>query len=201
MSSSSKKTVQAVAVDIWDPFLNAISEGLPQARIVHDKFHIIRSLLKAVDQVRRYEAKTHRGLLKGTKYLWLTNPKHWTPWQVDQYDALKERELNTGKAWAYKELFQEFYTCDQEEAGRNFFKKWYEEVIQSGLKPLIAVAKMLQKHLSHIVSFLTYRITNAVAEGINSKIQQIKSAARGFRSFHNYRIAILFHCGGLNLYP
>ena len=201
MSSSSKKTVQAVAVDIWDPFLSAIREGLPQAQIVHDKFHIIRSLLKAVDQVRRYEAKTHQGLLKGTKYLWLTNPKHWTPWQVDQYDALKERELNTGKAWAYQELFQEFYTCDQEEAGRNFFKKWYEDVIQSGLAPLIKVANTFQKYLSRIVSYLSYRITNAVAEGINSKIQQIKSAARGFRSFHNYRIAILFHCGGLNLYP
>ena len=61
--SSSKKTVQAVAVDIWDPFLSAITQCLPQAQIVYDKFHIIRSLLKAVDQVRRHEAKTHRGLL------------------------------------------------------------------------------------------------------------------------------------------
>lgn len=199
--SSQKESIQAVAVDIWDPFLNAIKQCLPQACIVHDKFHIIRHLLFAVDAVRKGEAKTHQGLLKGTKYLWLKNPQNWTPWQRDLYDALKTCELTTGKAWAYKELFQEFYSCDHEEAGRNFFTKWYEDVIQSGLKPLIKVAKMFQKYLSHIVSYLTYRITNAVAEGINSKIQQIKSAARGFRSFHNYRIAILFHCGGLNLYP
>ncbi len=201
MPSSFKKNIQAVAVDIWDPFLSAITQCLHQARIVHDKFHIIRYLLQAVDQVRKYETKTHRGLLKGTKYLWLKNPINFTPWQVDQYDALKTRQLTTGKDWAYKKLFQEFYACTQEEAGRNFFTKWYEEVIQSGLTPLIKVAKMFQKYLSSIVSFLTYRITNAVAEGINSKIQQIKSAARGFRSFHNYRIAILFHCGGINFYP
>ena len=201
MTSSLKKSIQAVAVDRWDPFLSAIKTHLPQAGIVHDKFHVIRHLLQGVDNVRKQEAKTHHGLLKGTKYLWLKNPKNWTPWQVDQYDALKTRELTTGKAWAYKELFQEFFSCDHEEAGRNFFSKWYEEVIQSGLKPLIAVAKMFKAHLSHIVSFLTHRITNAVAEGINSKIQQIKSSARGFRNFHNYRMAILFHCGGLNLYP
>jgi len=60
---------------------------------------------------------------------------------------------------------------------------------------------MLQKHLAHIVSFFTHRITNAVAAGINRKIQPIKGAARGFRSFHNYRIAILFYGGGLDLYP
>ena len=154
-----------------------------------------------MDQVRKQEAKTHHGLLKGTKYLWPKNPKNWTPWQKDQYDALKTRELTTGKAWAYKELFPEFYSCDREEAGRNFFTQWYENVIQSGLKPLIKVAKMFHKYLSHIVSFFTHRITNAVAEGINSKIPQIKSAARGFRNFPNYRMAILFHGGGLDLYP
>jgi len=201
MTPSQKESIQAVAVDIWDPFLSAIKKCLPHASIVHDKFHLMRHLLQGVDNVRKQEAKTHHGLLKGTKYLWLKNPKNWTPWQKDHFDALKTQELTTGKAWAYKELFQEFFHCDHEEAGRNFFIKWYWEVTHSGLKPLIAIAKMFKAHLSHIVSFLTHRITNAVAEGINSKIQQIKSAAQGFRNFQNYQIAILFHCGGLNLYP
>ncbi|HBE44049.1 MAG TPA: ISL3 family transposase, partial [Deltaproteobacteria bacterium] len=52
-----------------------------------------------------------------------------------------------------------------------------------------------------ILAYLKHRITNAVTEGLNSKIQQIKSAARGFRNFDHYRIAILFHCGKLDLYP
>jgi len=201
MAPSQKESIQAVAVDIWDPFLSAIKNHLPHTSIVHDTFHLMRHLLQGVDNVGKQEAKTHHRLLKGTKYLKLKNPKNWTPGQKDQFDALKTQELTTGKTWAYKELFQEFFHCDHEEAGRNFFTKWYWEVTHSGLKPLIAVAKMFKAHLSHIVSFLTHRITNAVAEGINSKIQQIKSAARGFRNFQNYRIAILFHCGGLNLYP
>ena len=159
------------------------------------------SILPSLSPKNRKPPVPSVGLLKGTNYLWLKNPTNWTPWQKDQFDALKTQELTTGKAWAYQELFQKFFSCDHEEAGRNLFTKWYEEVIQLGLKSLIAVAKMFKKHLAHIVSFLTHRITNAVAEGINSTIPQIKSAARGFRNFHNYRIAILFHCSGLNLYP
>ena len=60
---------------------------------------------------------------------------------------------------------------------------------------------MLANHLPGLLSYIKHRVTNAVTEGFNSKIQMIKSCARGFRSFGNYRIAILFHCGKLELHP
>ncbi len=60
---------------------------------------------------------------------------------------------------------------------------------------------MLKSHLENILTYLQHPITNAKAEGMNSKIQSIKAAARGFRNIENYRISILFHCGKLNLYP
>ena len=63
------------------------------------------------------------------------------------------------------------------------------------------VADMFLNHIPGLLSYAVHKITNAVTEGFNSKIQMIKSAARGFRSFENYRIAILFHCGKLNLHP
>ena len=69
------------------------------------------------------------------------------------------------------------------------------------MKPVSDVAKKLKRHLDNILTYLKHRITNAVAEGLNSKIQQVKSAARGFRNFENYRIAILFYCGKLDMYP
>ena len=69
------------------------------------------------------------------------------------------------------------------------------------IKPMIKVAKMLQRHLPEILSYFRYRITNATNEGFNSRIQSIKSAARGFRDFQNYRTRILFYCGKLNLKP
>ena len=77
-----KEGIEAVAVDMWDPFLSAIKENLPNAEIVHDKFHIVSYLTKAVDEVRRKEHKVliidGDDALKGTKYLWLKNPDNWS---------------------------------------------------------------------------------------------------------------------------
>ncbi|HDZ02105.1 MAG TPA: ISL3 family transposase, partial [Nitrospirae bacterium] len=88
-----------------------------------------------------------------------------------------------------------------EKVARNFFRKWYWWATHSRLKPIANVSKMIKRHLENILTYLKHRITNAVAEGLNSKIQQIKSAARGFRNFKNYRTAILFYCGKLDMYP
>jgi transposase len=69
------------------------------------------------------------------------------------------------------------------------------------LKPMVAVAQLLKRHLPNLLTYLKHPITNAVTEGLNSKIQSLKSAARGFRNFQNYRTRILFFCGKLELYP
>lgn len=66
---------------------------------------------------------------------------------------------------------------------------------------MIEFSEMLKEHLKGILNYTEFNITNAVAEGINSKIQHLLYSARGFRSFENYRIAILFYCGNLNMFP
>jgi transposase len=65
----------------------------------------------------------------------------------------------------------------------------------------VKVAAMLKRHLEGVLAYITHRITNAMSEGFNSRIQSIKSAARGFRNFENYRTRILFFCGRLELIP
>jgi transposase len=197
--------IAAVAIDMWEPYINAVEELLPEADIVHDKFHIAKYLGEAVDKVRKAE---HKGLLKegsedlkGTKYLWLTNPDNWTDEQEQQFKELKDKGLKVGRAWAIKEMFSDLWGYTYEKAARNFFRKWCWWVTHARLKPMAEVAKKLKRHLDNILTYLRHRITNAVAEGLNSKIQQVKSAARGFRNFENFRIAILFFCGKLDMYP
>jgi transposase len=82
-----------------------------------------------------------------------------------------------------------------------FFDGWYAWVIRSRLEPMKKVARMLKGHLPGLMSYFNHGVTNALSEGCNSKIQSIKSAARGFRSFKNYRLRILFYCGKLDLNP
>jgi transposase len=69
------------------------------------------------------------------------------------------------------------------------------------LEPIKKVAVMLKSHLGGLLNYFEHRVSNATAEGFNSRIQAIKSAARGFRKFENYRIRILFYCGKLSLLP
>lgn len=66
---------------------------------------------------------------------------------------------------------------------------------------MIKTAKNIQHKLHNVLTYFIHRISNAVAEGLNSKIQTIEKAAYGFRSFENFKTAIFFHCGGLRLYP
>jgi transposase len=74
-------------------------------------------------------------------------------------------------------------------------------VSRSRLKPVVEVAQMHKRHLDNLLTYLKHHITNAVTEGLNSKIQSLKAAARGFGSFRNYGIRILFFCGKLQLHP
>lgn len=205
LSPAQKEAVEAVAVDMWEPFTQTIQKQMPAADIVHDKFHISKYLGEAVDKVRRQEHKEllARGdeTLKGTRQLWLYNPQNFSPGQADEFAALKDLQLKVARAWAAKELFSKFWTYQEAGWARRFFKDWFGWVSRSRLKPMIEVARMLKRHLDNLLTYLKHHITNAVTEGLNSKIQSIKSAARGFRSFRNYRIRILFFCGKLNLYP
>jgi transposase len=205
LSAEQKQAVEAVAVDMWEPFIQTIQTQVPDADIVHDKFHVSKYLGEAVDKVRRQEHKELMAqgdeTLKGTRQLWLYNPQNFSPDQAEEFSMLKDLQLKVARAWAAKELFSKFWEYQEEGWARRFFKDWFGWVSRSRLTPVIEVAQMLKRHLDHLLTYLKHHITNAVTEGLNSKIQNLKSAARGFRNFQNYRIRILFFCGKLALYP
>jgi len=198
--------IEAVAVDMWEPYLSAIGTSLPDAEIVHDKYHIVSYLTKMVDEVRRQESKEFKQAgfedpLTGTRYTWLRNPENWTEKDEETFEELKTQGLKVARAWSIKETFLGIWDYVYEKSARKFFDSWYWWATHSRLKPVAKVAKMLKRHIDNVLTYLRHRITNAAAEGLNSKIQAVKSAARGFRNFAHYRIAILFHCGKLELYP
>jgi transposase len=200
-----RTSIEVVALDMWDPFITMTKKYAPQAAIVHDKFHIAKYLGEAVNKVRRAEHKVFLSegneTLKGAKYLFLKRPENMSDSEKERFNFLKMDELKVGRAWAMKELFSELWTYTYKAAAEKFFNRWYWWATHSRLKPMVTVAKMLKRHLPNILTYIRHRITNALMEGFNSKIQSIKANARGFRNFANYRIAILFYCGKLDLHP
>lgn len=197
--------IEAMAMDMHQPFVNAVQTTLQNADIVHDRFHIKKHLNDAVNKVRRDEHKERLcsgdRSLSGKRYLFLRNPDNFSEQELLSFEELCEMQLRVTRAWWLKELFDDLYTYRSEAWARRFFQKWFFRATHSHLPPIAKVAWMLKERFEHVVTYVKHRITNAVAEGLNSKIQALKSAARGFRTFANYRIAILFHCGSLDMLP
>lgn len=200
-------SIQALAMDMWDPYVVSTRMHLGEAdqKIVYDKFHIAQHLAKAVDQVRRAENKRLRAAgderLKGTKYQWLRHPARFSKEAWREFRALREADLKTARAWALKESLMRLFEYRYAGAARRFFEMWSGWASRCRLEPMLQVARMLRARLDNVLTYLKHGITNAVSEGLNSRIQWVKATARGFRNQQNFINAIYFHCGGLDLDP
>ena len=202
---SARKNIKAVATDMWRAFITSTKIFARQAALVFDRFHVSKHLNEAVDKVRRKENKalmqSGDERLKGTKQLWLFNHENIHPEKRESFDQLRREELETGKAWSIKEAFRHFWDYKYRGPAEKFFDFWCNWASRCRLKPMEEKAKMLKSHKDGIMNYCKHRITNAKAEGFNSKIQCTKYSARGLRSFESYRTRILFFCGKLDLLP
>jgi transposase len=193
-------------MDMWDPYIAATKDLVPEAekKIVFDRFHVTRYVTEAVDKVRRREHKILKeqgdDSLKGTRFLWIMNVENIPDWRKEEFSSIRKLNLKTGRAWAIKESLRRFWDYRYPKNAEKYFKSWYFWATHSRLGPIAEAAKTLKRHLPNILTYFKHPITNAVTEGINSKIQTIKQMACGYRNRTHYRKAILFHCGGLDLY-
>jgi len=206
-SPEERAGIEAISLDMWPAYIGACREQVPQAdqKMVFDRFHIMQHVGKGVDQVRKQENKdlSEQGddRLKRSKYLWLYSAENMPDAARERFDQIKNDNLKTARAWALKESLRELWGHDSMETAKRFWKHWYFWATHSCLAPMIDKAKLLARHLPNILTYFTHRITNAVAEGLNSKIATIQKRACGFRNRDNFKTAVYFHCGGLDLYP
>jgi transposase len=199
--------IEAISLDMWPAYIGACQAHVPQAdeKMVFDRFHIMQHVGKGVDKVRKQEHKVllSQGddTLKRSKYLWLYNPANMPEKMQERFAQIKHEHLKTGRAWALKESLRELWSYQSTGWARRFWARWYFWATHSRLQPMIDAAKLIARHLPNVLTYFKHPITNAVAEGLNSKIATVQKRACGFRNPDNFKIAVYFHCGGLNLYP
>lgn len=199
--------IEAVAMDMWEPYIQATQAKVPDAaaKIVFDRFHVMGHVGNAVDTVRKQEHRELMALgdetLKGSKYLWLYSRENVPERRRDEFAALMRHELKVGRAWAIKEALRRLWHYVYPASGWKFWKRWYFWATHSRLKPMRQAAETIRRHIANIVTYYQHPVTNAMSEGLNSQIQKIKSMACGFRNTEHFKVAIYFHCGGLDLYP
>ena len=194
-----KDKVEGVCCDMWQPYIDMLKEQLPDATLVFDKSHIMQHLLRAVDEVRRDEArelkKTNPELLKRTRYIWLKNPQNLTDKQRSRLGYLEKLNLRTNRAYLLKQSFAELWNYTRKGWARKFLKKWFWWATHSRLKPMRDFAWMLRHHEDDILNYFELRIDNGAVEGMNNKAKVVSHRCYGFRTAKTY-ITALYHCLG-----
>jgi transposase len=199
--------IEAVAMDMAGGYINAVSGRLPNGRekIVFDRFHIMKLMNEAIDKVRRQESKNLKDegnpFLNGTKFLWLCGQERLSSTCRNWFASLRAAGLKTARAWAIKEMLRDLWKYKSLAWAEKYWKRWYFWATHCRLKPVKKVACTLKNFLYGILNYCKYRITNAMTEGINSRIETLWKSACGFRNKERFRTVILFHLGGLELYP
>ena len=185
------ETIVDVSCDMSPAFIKGVKENLPDAKITFDKFHIVKALNEAVDEVRRQEQK-QCPQLRNTRYIFLKNPENLTSKQSDLLEDLKLKDLNlkTMRAYQLRLNFQEVWLLPPDQA-EPFLKKWYFWATHSRMEPMIKVAHTIKEHWNGILNWFKSNVTNGILEGINSLVQAAKARARGYRT-NEYLIAMIY---------
>ena len=186
------KQITDVSCDMSPAFIKGVTEHLPNAAITFDKFHILKIINDAVDEVRREEAKTNP-LLKGTRYVFLKNDANLTATQRQQKQELQVSAMNlqSMEALRMRENFQAIYRVFTTGQFVKYLRQWVKWVRNCGLKPMESAAATILRHWSGIVRWKQSQLNNGILEGLNSVIQAAKRKARGYKPKHFATIAYL----------
>ena len=187
--------IHEVCCDMSPAFTSGVEKHFPEAHLTFDKFHVLKIINEAVDEVRREEQQSHPEL-KRTRYLWLKNPGNLKEHQVATLAALQVKNMNlkTARAYHIRLNFQEFWNQPLQEA-EIFLTKWYYWATHSRLETIKKAAYTIKRHWDGILRWFTSKINNGILEGINSLIQATKAKDRGYRTTRNL-ITMIYLIGG-----
>jgi transposase len=193
--------VRDVSADMSPAFEHGVRTSLPKAYITYDRYHLVSHATKAVDEVRRAEAKT-RPELKGTRYTGLKRPERLTGRQAAELAVLRQRTANlaTARAYRWRLDFDGFFDQPRELA-EDYLECWWQGAIHSRLEPIVAFARMIGDHWEGVLRWPWTKINNGVLEGINSLVQASKRRARGYRNKRNLIAMIYLIAGRLDFSP
>jgi transposase len=200
-------TVQAVGMDMCEAYFQSTLAHVPEAerKIVYDPFHLSCHMNKAVNEVRKAETRQllegGDTTLQGTRHLWLYGWENLREPLASQFKELRRLKLKTGRAWVIKEMWRDMWASLNRQEAEDYFRSWYSWAIRSRLAPVKRVARMFKRHLANIVTYFDTFLSNGPIEGLNNRIQGLIKKAFGYRNRERFKTDILFHLGGLDLYP
>ncbi len=189
--------IRMAVMDMWKPFRAATKKAAPQAAIIFDKFHILRHLANALDEVRRSEyarlAGQERSYIKGQRYTLLSHKENLT--RSGRRNLRKVLRLNSrlNAAYVLRESFGQLWDYEREGWARRFFENWRESLKWQRLKPFEKFAAMIDKHWDGIAAYCRpeNKVSLGFVEGLNNKIRVIQRRSYGLRDEEYLRLKVL----------
>lgn len=203
LGKEKQRLITVVVLDMWDPYIASIKEHCPAVDIVFDKFHIIKKVNQAVDNIRKQEfakaAEEERIQMKRKRFIILKRGKNLTMEQQEKLQKIMENNEQLYKAYLLKEQISDIFDEDFYPAAMQRIERWKENVDISGLKPFNAVLKTFKRYAYGISNYFIHHITNAGSEGFNTKINIIRRKAYGFWDLEYFMLKIFQTCGVMRI--
>lgn len=189
--------LKAIAMDMSGPYKSAVNEFLPGRDIVFDRFHVMKLMNKAIDEIRREQQSIYKkqgeNVMNGSRYLLLSNIESLEPERRTGLQTLLEMNAPLSCAHMLKEQLREFWKQPNHHASMIFLLKWmYCGAFESGIVQLAKVARTLLHHHKGLTNYYNHMITNATTEGVNNKIETLKRQAYGYRDMEYFKLR-LYH--------
>ena len=194
IGEKASKNIRLAVMDMWKAFEKSAKKNAPQTAILYDKFHVMKHLGEALDQVRKQEyarlADTDRKYIKGQKYILLSNRENLS---LDGKASLKtllaiNKRLNT--AYLLKESFGQLWNYQTEGWARKFFDNWKSSLRWQKLEPYEKFTKLIERHWDGIAAYSKpeNKVSLGFVEGLNNKIRVFQRRAYGLRDEEYLRL-------------
>lgn len=203
LSVDQKKRVQWASCDMSQTYIQAIKDHCPNATLVIDRFHLVKALNEAVDEVRKEEWRLlgadERKAIKGLRWMLGMHARNRTKGDTRFLNALRNSNRRIHRAWVLKDEFDHFWTFRYPGAAEKFLKRWMTAALRSRIPSLRSFVGTLKNHFENIITFIQRPLTNAVAEGINRIIKIVKNRASGFRGLESFADLIFLTVGDVDI--
>lgn len=203
LSEGQKARIQWACCDMSRAYTEAIKHHCPDATLVIDRFHIVKALNEAVDEVRKEQWREldtdGRKAIKGLRWLLAMHSSNRSKGHTRFLNRLRNANRRIHRAWVLKDEFEHFWNYTYRGSAEKFLKRWMTAALRSRIPSLRKFVGTLRKHYEHILAFIDTGITNAVSEGLNRIIKIVKNRASGYRNLDSFADMIYLVVGDLDI--
>jgi transposase len=204
LSAEGRQSIRFVCSDMWQPYLNVVAEQLKEAVHVLDRFHIMKKMNEAIDEVRRSEARRmeengYEPVLKHSRWCLLKRPENRTEKETVKLSELLQYNLQSVRSHLLREDFQRFWEYISPGWAVKFLDEWCTRTMRSKIEPMKKVATSLREHRDLILNWFRAKgtVSAGSVEGLNNKAKLTTRKAYGFRTYEAIEIALYHTLGDL----